>query len=129
MVRATLNTSPFTSMYWRDCQDPSGSSRSRSRSSSSDCSISVRQASSTVSWPYFSISASMRSRATLLQAIIEDMSSATISGERTMFSMVSITSWFTVPPLTSLMPGEENPSVKMSGASGQNPPGLVAPMS
>ena len=116
-------------MYWRDCQDPSGSSRSRSRSNVSDCSISVRHAWSTVWWPYFSISASMRSRATLLQAIIDDMSSATISGERTMLSNVSITSWFTLPPLTRRMPGDEKPSVYMSGASGQNPPGLVAPMS
>ena len=116
-------------MYWRDFQDPSGSSRRRSRSSVSDCPISVRQASSTVSCPYLSISASMRSRATLLQAIIEDMSSATISGERTMLRRVSITSRFTLPPLTSLMPGDEKPSVNMSGASGQNPPGLVAPMS
>ena len=48
MVRLTVKTSPLTSMYWRDCQLPSGSSRRRSRSSFSDWSIRVAQASSTV---------------------------------------------------------------------------------
>ena len=71
----------------------------------------------------------MRSRATLLAAIMEERSSATISGARTMLSSVSMTSRRMVPPSTSLMPGELKPSVKISRESGLKPPGTMAPMS
>ena len=71
----------------------------------------------------------MRSRATLLAAIIEERSSATISGARTMFSNVSMMSVFISPRSTSLRPGEEKPSVKISRESGLKPPGTMAPIS
>ncbi|MCY1251640.1 hypothetical protein D9M72_654280 [compost metagenome] len=79
--------------------------------------------------PYLAINASMRSLATLLHATIERRSSITISGERTMLSSVSMTSVAICPRSTILMPGDENPSVKMSGDSGLKPPGFIAPMS
>src|SRR5580704_2966414 len=63
MVSKTLLISPLTSKYCRDCQRPFGSSRKRSRSRASDCSINVRHAPLTVSEPYLSSSASIRSRA------------------------------------------------------------------
>ena len=53
----------------------------------------------------------MRSRATLLQAIMERMSSDTISGDRTMLSSVSRTSCLSAPFSTRRMPGELKPSV------------------
>ena len=66
-----------------------------------------------------------RSRATLLQAIIERMSSATISGDAHHVEEGVEHVAADVPcDRRSAMPGEENPSVKMSRASGEKPPGI-----
>ena len=129
MASSTLQVSSSMSKYCRASQRPSGSSLSRLRKSVSDWSTSAAQAWSTGAAPYLSISATIRSRATLLAAIIDERSSATISGARTMLSSVSMMSRRMVPPSTSLMPGELKPSVKMSRESGLKPPGTMAPMS
>ena len=71
----------------------------------------------------------LTSAAEACKAIIERRSSATISGLRTMLRIVSQTSCRSSPRSTSLMPGEEKPSVNMSCASGANPPGFMAPIS
>ena len=110
MVSVTRATSPFTLRYCRDCHCPSGNSRNRLRNFASDWLIRVLQVSSTVSKPYFPIRANSRSRATLLQAIMELRSSATMSGDRTMFRKVSMTARLISPFSTRRNPGELKPS-------------------